>query len=829
MASEHNGSHGTAPLPTDHSLSLNSLAGSHETGPNDPIKWHDGSSHNEAADNAINVKVSPQQEKSDLWNPDKSDLHTEHQVAPHIPATVHGSSVDDYCNVIDDLTLEIQQLQRELKPYKQRGPALLQKDRLFEIKVHGLPQEKRTELEAILRDFTTDPDVSPAALALQKKTKMSPHSSDHIHSKSGIMREHAASSPGSSLRRTDSAYASISAGAVSPSTPVNLPILTSAQPTKGKVEDYLRDVPDGLYPQHVIMSDEERKSLVVSRLEQLFTSRSNDASIAKVPLMRPGGSFIKARGVADAQMAVLSSALEPLAHGTEPTREARILPPKQPHTSRNIYHSGDCGSTSDPNLETGGEGGGLTSDGKPSSPAMPLSKQRPTRPCDLDPDRAQNPSETMNYIRHLDLLPAELLPSQQSGQGNYPDTGDWVSLNLLYNLAQLHLVNVTPVFVRSAISKLSTRLQLSSDGHKIRWRGGSQDTKFGSYSCGYNTLENPPGGNVDDLQREDMRQKTSHFTTNESQLDSHLSARLKSFHYKPLFALQDSSDEYTLRGASVCSSVVATNKNCGESGLTLKNSAGSAGKRRHREGAITYYSSAAFYTDLAGDSTDPSLTTSTLSNVQTRKDSQQPSGSALSPRRITSRTSKSSISYMPSTDGYQDLRQKALAVGCDEDQAQDLTNDGNDQSSDVELYLIWNDGQQLIRHQPLEPSGVGGVRPADHFTVFVDTKRPKRDASSVYGPQIRRSNESIERIVRPQEAMSTSSPVLSGSETKAIEGLRSMEIEYLSWRTERLMPAPLPPPANFLPPFSTGSPMSGEDNDLSIDVYNAGSSDEDIG
>ncbi|KAH7184786.1 frequency clock protein [Fusarium flagelliforme] len=829
MPSNSNGSHRTAPPPADYSLSLNSLTGSHETTPSDPPKRHNGSSHNATADNAIDVNISLHQEKSYIWNPEKSALHTQYQVAPHIPATVHSSSVDDYRGVIDDLTVEIQQLKKELKRYKQRGPARLHKDKLFETKVHGLPQKKRTELEAILRDFATDPDGSPEMLALQKRTKTSPHNNEHIYSKSGVMREHAPSSPGSSLRPPDSAYASISAGAVSPSTTVNLPILTSARPTKGKVEDYLRDVPDGLYPRHVIMTDKERKSLVVCRLEQLFTGRSNDAGISKIPFRRPGGSFIKAHVVAEAQVADSSSTHEPLTHATEPIREARILPLEQrSHTWRNNCHSSDCGSAPDPNrenMETRGGGGGLASDGKLPSLALPLSKQRPTRPCDLDPDRAQNSSENLNYIRHLYLLPPELLPTQQSIQGIYPDTGGWVSLNLLCNLAQLHLVNVTPVFVRSAVSKLSTRLQLSSDGHKILWRGGSEDTKF----SGYNTPETPLDSNVDGSQKKGKRQKTSHFTANESQLgslskglpafDSHLRARVESFRYKPLFALQDSSDGHTLRGASVCSSVVETNTNCGESGLGLKYSAGWAGKRQRHEGAITYYSGAGFYTDLAGDSADPSLTTSTPSNVQTRKDAQQPSEFARSPRRI----SRSSISYMPSTDECQDLRQKALAVGGDKNQVQGLTNDGSEHSSDVELDLIWNNDQQYIRHQPLEPCGLGGVRPDDHFTVFVDTKRPKHDAS-----QIGRSDESIERIIRRQEAMSTSGPVLGGSETKAIKELRSIEIEYLSWRTERLIPAPLPSPASFFPPFSIDSSMSGEDDDQSIDVYNSGSSEEDI-
>ncbi|EWZ29284.1 frequency clock protein [Fusarium oxysporum Fo47] len=842
MPSNQSSSHRTSPPTTDQSLHLNSLSDSHETGPNDPPEWHNDSSHNATANNdAIDVNVPFFRKESDLWNTENPYSHPQYQVAPPMPLTAHSSSVDDYRSVIDDLTLEIQQLRKELRRYKQPGPATLRKDKLFEIKVHGLPQKKKRELEVILRDLATDLDGSPEVPSSQKKKKICPHNRDHIYSKSGIQRRRTPSSPGSSLWPADSAYASMSAGAESSSTPFNLPILTSTQSSKGKVEDYLRDVPDGLYPRHVIMTDKERKSLVVRRLEQLFTGRSNGANTSKMPPMRPGGSFIMARVVSDAQVADPSSAHEPPTHGTEPIREARILPLEQRScTWRNNCHSSDYGSASDPNkdnMEIGGDGGGLVSDSKPSSLALPPSKQRPTRPCDLDPDRAQIPSENMNYIRHLDLLPPELLPRQQSIQDIHLDAEGWVSLNLLYNLAQLHLINVTPDFVRSAISEISTRFQLSPDAHKIRWRGGSKDTKFSSYSSGYDTSETPSGGNVDGSQKKGERQETSRFTSNESHLsglskdmpafDPQLCARVESFRYKPLFAQQDSSDGHTSRGASVYSSAVVDNENLGESGLGIKYSAGSAGKWQRHEGAITYYSGAPFCTDLTGDPADLSPTTRTLSSVQPRKDSQQPSEFARSPRRITSR---SFTCYKPLTDRCQDLRQQSSAVGGDNNEVQGLMNDGSEQSSDIELDLIWNNDQQYIRQQPLDPCGLGGVRPDDHFVVFVDTKRPKQDILPRSSrPQIGRSNESIERIIRHRATMSTSGPVLGGSEIKTIEDSRHIEIEYLSWHTERLIPVPLPSPTSFFPPFSTENSTSGEDDDLSMDAYNAGSSEEDIG
>ena len=71
-----------------------------------------------------------------------------------------NSSVNEYRNVIDDLTLQIYRLKNELKRYKQKGPSTLRTEELFEIKIHGLPKRKRLELEAALRGFATG--VTPA-------------------------------------------------------------------------------------------------------------------------------------------------------------------------------------------------------------------------------------------------------------------------------------------------------------------------------------------------------------------------------------------------------------------------------------------------------------------------------------------------------------------------------------------------------------------------------------------------------------------------------------------------------------------------------------------
>ncbi|KPA35524.1 hypothetical protein FLAG1_11768 [Fusarium langsethiae] len=831
---------GTPPPPAEHSLHINSLTSSRKTGSNDPLERHNQWSHNAIANNnAVNVNVPFLREECVTGNAEKPDWYARHQAAPSIPITTQSSSDHDYRGIIDDLTVEIQQLKKELKRYKKPGPAQLYKDELFEIRVHGLPQKKKRELEAILEDFSTNVDGSPKGSSSQKRARASPHNRNHTYSESGIQRKHAPSSRGSSLRPTDSAYASMSTGEESSRTPLSHPILTSTKSSRVDVEDYLRDTPDGLYPQHAIMTDRERKSLVVRRLEQLFTGRDYITDALKTPLLRPGGSFIMAGDVADGQVTDQSPTHELPTDRHEPIREARILPPEQQfQTQGNDSHSSNSVSPSDPckdSINTGGNGEDSVPGTKSFPPLLLLPKQRATRPCDLDPDRAQVPYENMNYIRHLDLLPPELLSGQQSSQGADLDVEGWVPLNLLYNLAQLHLINVTPDFVRSAVSENSTRLQLSTDGHKILWQGGSKDTNFSSYSSDPDTPETPFVGNIDKSEKRQERQKTSCFTNNEPQLgglgndvpafDPQVCARVESFRYEPLFALQNSSLGHISRGGSVSSVMAAENDKSGKLRLGLEIFAGSADRRQHHEGAITYYSNAPFCIDLAGDPTNVSRAACTPLNSPTRENSQQPSDSSRSPQRTTS---GSYISYTPLTDQCQHLRRRISGkAGSNNNGVQDLMTDSNQPSSYIELDPIWTDDQQDIGQPLLEPCGLG-VLPHDHFRVVVDTKRPKQDIPQFSEPEVGGSKESMRGSFHPKVATRISGTVSGGSETKVTKVSYPIGIEYLSWRTERLVPVPLPSPARFIPPLSTNSSMSGEDNDLSTAADDLGSSEKDV-
>ncbi|PBP22539.1 frequency clock protein [Diplocarpon rosae] len=89
--------------------------------------------------------------------------------------------------------------------------------------------------------------------------------------------------------------------------------------------------------------------------------------------------------------------------------------------------------------------------------------QRPTRPLDLDPDRAQVPADNVDYIRHLGLSTPNFNSENSSDSDVGADSEGWIYLNLLVNMAQLHIINVTPDFVREALADVSERFQAASD------------------------------------------------------------------------------------------------------------------------------------------------------------------------------------------------------------------------------------------------------------------------------------------------------------------------------------------------------------------------------
>ncbi|KAI4141477.1 MAG: hypothetical protein L6R39_005315, partial [Caloplaca ligustica] len=70
---------------------------------------------------------------------------------------------------------------------------------------------------------------------------------------------------------------------------------------------------------------------------------------------------------------------------------------------------------------------------------------------------------SLRYLRHIGVV-------QPNAGSSLHLQDEWIYLNLVINIAQLHTLNVTPEFVRQAIRSISGRLVLSEDEQKVRWR-----------------------------------------------------------------------------------------------------------------------------------------------------------------------------------------------------------------------------------------------------------------------------------------------------------------------------------------------------------------------
>ena len=370
----------------------------------------------------------------------------------------HGDSEnDDLRSIIDDLTIENQRLRQQLANHRSRPGSQLSRGGLFEVKTRGLPIEKKRELELLLQKFALSvPEDSRSSGWIAPSSVIRPNSSTAVG-------EGTTSYLGASDPPQDSAYASMTNSGMSSTTQTQVGAADTQKKTGARTRrmnpaSYWRDFPENLRPGRTpSMSEQTQMKLVVQRLEQLFTGRSAAGKHSQ-PMQQQKVSESAAE--ADRRISrQLNRQLRP-----EGAREASILP---------------FGSHVDLEPLPGVTWSNDASRGQanPDEPAVRSSsgnqspKQRPTRPMDLDIHRAQVVEDNISYIRHLGLPTphCKSVIDHQEGDG-------WVYLNLLTNMAQLHTANVTPAFIKKAIATLSTKFELSKDGHKLRWKGGSVAT-----------------------------------------------------------------------------------------------------------------------------------------------------------------------------------------------------------------------------------------------------------------------------------------------------------------------------------------------------------------
>lgn len=703
-----------------------------------------------------------------------------------------GSSAEDFRGVIDDLTVENKKLKRRLKKYEKLHDAHLKNEKLFEIRVHGLEPDKKRELEEILRNF-----------AGGLSTKSGPEFPTNGYE--GILpslKTHRTASSQASMHNTDSAYASMSASGQGSSAPSggdskHKHIVQAAKSRQQNIHSFLHHIPEGLLPQHnpEAMTERAKKKLVVRRLEQIFAG--TDA------LAGPHHQALQQQDVSHMAAHADRSTMEANGQqtGMEGLRESNIMD-QETEDPLDIGKKKRAAPTRSDAVNRQGSDKIAQHDFAGDSPRASSEEQRPTRPLDLDPDRAQVPADNLRYIRHLGFSPQDPDRSPQDDHG-------WVYLNLLVNMAQLHTLHVTPEFVRKAVTDNSDHFEVSEDGRKVRWRGGSRITKTSSYG-GDSSRERT---DEDDAQSPRKKQKLSNGMQSGrlvpgSQRKQGSSVRkphqeLGRLMYTPLFSHRSASEDSDASSSEMeeeDSPYNAHQVGGDSSAMTssgVRTTSTKKKMKKHDNGPIIFYNNARFCTDLSGDS--------------------RPNGNSDAPNYKTS--SLDPVGRTPLRETPDQLFEKRGPLEEAKMLPEPMDLADNPIPDSLELAFPRQsppqraDNMQVPSDIDLEVTGMGGVFPADNFAITVESRHAVVDQAEAPTVPLQNTTKNL-----PDRF----SKILQG-ENPQRKVRAAVAQQYLNVQRIERPPSALPPALCFMPnEDSVSDAESSRDDDMSISPASPG-------
>ncbi|KAF2174145.1 hypothetical protein M409DRAFT_49014 [Zasmidium cellare ATCC 36951] len=698
-----------------------------------------------------------------------------------------GSSTEDFRSVIDDLTIENKKLKRRLKKYEKLHDSHLRDEKLFEVRIHGLPAEKKRELEETLRKFASS--LGTNGFPANGYEGLLP-----------VLPTHKTASSQTSLQNTDSAYASMSASGQGSSalsggeTRYNKQQQQSGVNTASRrqnIHSYLHHIPEGLLPQPnpTNMTERAKKKLVVRRLEQIFAGKGAMLGAHQHPMQQQEVSHMAARADRAANEA------QGQRSGLEGFREAHIMSQKAGDAAE-LAEAQNKGGQNEPSVEE-------SSQEKPTHPLTEQAlrakgnngDQRPTRPLDLDPDRAQVPADNIRYMRHLGFSPPDPATSTSPEEGH-----GWVYLNLLINMAQLHTINVTADFVRKALTEMSSKFELSDDGRKVRWKGGKSVTRTSSSGGGSSNerTSNDTPDRISPRKRPKLSHRDSHRSgTSHAKAGASKSARTQAENkvvYTPLFFHKDSTDR--------TESSSEEEEDSEESPYPMPLAGDSSGmtssgirtistrrKKQQEDGPIIFYNNARFCTDLSGD--------------------RKAIGNANAPPYTTVTSTPVGQPQKPAAAGLFE-RRGPLAEAVELPEPMDIGDNPIPASMELSFPPRSPMESQKRKFDPveMEVTGIGGVWPADNFAIAVESRHARIDQSSA--PSVKdnlpnkRIPEKFARILKD-----------SGPGRKIRGAMHKQQI--VATNVKQLPPSELPPALGF--PFgddSMGDDESDVDDDISV-------------
>ncbi|KAF2711532.1 hypothetical protein K504DRAFT_489392 [Pleomassaria siparia CBS 279.74] len=724
---------------------------------------------------------------SSLWTPPEGIEYCPAYMYPN-PSTPNPSGnprgdTDDggsqeFRSVIDDLTIANKKLRKRLRKYETFYDAHLQDEKLFEVRFYALSDDKKKELEDHLRKFVADLDsAAPTNTGypqISYAPPLAPHQSTHSHTS----------------RFAESGYASMSAsgqnsiGLSQDNDRRKLSKSQYNQQQQQNIHSYLHDIPAGLLPgRNAPMTDKSKKKLVVRRLEQIFAGKSSV----------PGSHPQPVQQEEVAQSAAMADRREKEAIGQqsrlEGLREARIM-----HSHFVDDENIPFAQSEVPRLSSTP----FVNNHELAGPVSP--DQRPTRPLDLDPYRAQVPSDNFQYIRHLGFTPPGMISGEAPEEGH-----GWLYLNLLINMAQLHTINVTPDFVKDAVSEFSHQFELSPDGRKIRWRGDQHSTMANSDSSPEQLGDLPFGvsGGPNPVSSANRLKTGSGGDSGELVLECERRATKKReqdrFAYEPLFFHKDDTDDeddyYDPDMSSSNNSTFHAPLRGDSPGLTSSPMRSSSSLNRSNYGPIIFYNKAKFCTDLSGDRRGLSS-----EHVPTYQDAAvQPLGA--SPHAQASTHLNTSIS-----EPRGPLNNAAMEMDMKEGEK---TSSGEDFQFSPESLRKDSSSSESLDIVEFEASGLGGIQPDDNFAIKVRRSQVQMAPSPTARARRHKSYGYSEKIL----AALKEQPLLEGEHPRKQPNVIKTEIISTSRKN---LPSSALPPASYL---SLNSPSDyGEDSDSGSDI-----------
>ena len=764
------------------------------------------------------------------------------------------SNTEDFRGVIDDLTIQNKRLRRKLKQYERLHCSHLQEEKLFEVRIHGLAAHRKRDLEEILRNFvSSSEDLPETSLFDLESFKASTPALKNPNPSSSSTSYSKGSKP------IDSAYESMSGqtGVSRKQSQDHSQKDRQAQSNSRQqtVKSYLHDIPESLLPKHSLpMSEKAKSKLVVRRLEQIFTGkravgRYNQShqqqevsqSAAQADKMRLESRGHKYRPIQDGtrEAHILPSNVELkvdslseanlAAQQSQQTTEGRGRRPVKEGMREARIHLRCTGSQLDSSSETNmtGQQSRLSTDGedsrsrdaRPSRGVTP--DQRPTRPLDLDLHRAQVPSDNIEYIRHLGLAS----PGVSLDVSPDPDDG-WVFLNLLTSMAQLHTLNVTPEFIRNAVASFSSRFELSTDGTKVRWQGGTDGTKMSADSdesddTGRKSLDTSVShskyGILADLPSKVKLESLpkpngslpipaiglpegSEVEAKTRPLDLEQPNDSDKFQYKPLFFHgansenedDDDSAHSTMSASSFDPMESATGLNSGSHGI--RESEVKLRKQNRKNGPIIFYNKARFCTDLSGDTTGAMHDEAAYCRY-----TQEPMGCLR--HTDCEILDESKIDHVPDEDGVtsMDLDVDSTVTTRSALDLEDLKSSISDLSSRSPI--------------PMEASGLGGIQPEDNFMVKVRVCHEGRQSRGSRAQSPFSSQFQVQRLLHsiPRAYTNTCREAKQIPRSQPDRSTIKSEI-ILTVKTD-IPPSSLPPASYLRLPFSSSGSSDGNDNE----------------